>query len=126
MGRSLGAAVAIDLASRKKVGGLVAQSAFTTAFRVLTQVPLLPWDKFRNISKITRVNCPVLIMHGRADEVIPFSHAEKLFAAAKEPKRAYWVERGDHNNLQMFAGKRYFEELSEFAARLDAAAAAGK
>jgi hypothetical protein len=68
----------------------------------------------------------VLIMHGRADEVIPFSHAEKLFAAAKEPKRGYWVERGDHNNLQTFAGKRYFEELNEFAASLDAAAAAGK
>jgi fermentation-respiration switch protein FrsA (DUF1100 family) len=126
MGRSLGAAAAIDLASRKPVGGLVAQSAFTTAFRVLTQVPLLPWDKFRNISKITRVNCPVLIMHGRTDEVIPFSHGEKLFAAAKGPKWGYWVERGDHNNLQMFAGKRYFEELSEFAARLDAAAAADK
>jgi hypothetical protein len=77
MGRSLGAAVAIDLASRKKVRGLVAQSAFTTAFRVLTQVPLLPWDKFENISKITKIHCPVLIMHGRADEVIPFSHGER-------------------------------------------------
>lgn len=115
MGRSLGAAVAIDLASRHKVGGVVAQSAFTTAFRVLTQVPLLPWDKFRNIDKIGRVNCPVLVMHGKQDEVIPFRHGEKLFAAAKEPKRNYWVERGDHNNLQMFAGDRYFEELRAFA-----------
>jgi fermentation-respiration switch protein FrsA (DUF1100 family) len=119
MGRSLGAAVAIDLASRRPVGGLVAQSAFTTAFRVLTQVPLLPWDKFNSISKIAKVHCPVLIMHGRADEVVPFSHGEKLFAAANEPKQAYWVEHGDHNSLQMFAGSRYFEELTAFANELD-------
>ncbi len=115
MGRSLGGAVAIDLASRRKVGGLVAQSSFTTAFRVLTQVSLLPWDKFRSIDKIGRVNCPVLVMHGKQDEVIPFRHGQKLFAAAEEPKRSYWVERGDHNNLQMFAGDKYFQELRAFA-----------
>lgn len=115
MGRSLGAAVAIDLASRRQVGGLVAQSAFTTAFRVLTRVPLLPWDKFRNIDKIMNVKCPVLIIHGRADEVIPFWHGKELFEIASEPKLRYWVERGDHNNLQMFAGSKYFDELRAFA-----------
>lgn len=125
MGRSLGAAVAIDLASKKKVAGVVAQSSFATAFRVLTRVPLLPWDKFRNIDKIGKVNCPVLVMHGRADEVVPFSQGEKVFAAAKEPKRAYWVEHGDHNNLQMFAGDRYFVELREFAKGLEKGPAAG-
>jgi fermentation-respiration switch protein FrsA (DUF1100 family) len=122
MGRSLGGAVAIDLASRRKVGGLVAQSSFATAFRVLTQAPLLPWDEFRSIDKIARVNCPVLVMHGRQDEIIPFRHGEWLFAAAKDPKRSYWVERGDHNNLQMFAGDKYFEKLREFASGLSAPA----
>jgi fermentation-respiration switch protein FrsA (DUF1100 family) len=124
MGRSLGAAVAIDLASRRPVAGLVAQSAFTTGFRVLTQVPLLPWDKFRSINKIGNVNCPVLIMHGRADEVIPFSHGEKLFAAAKPPKLFFWVQRGRHNDLALFPG--YFDQIKAFASGLDQASAAGK
>ncbi|HEU5450602.1 MAG TPA: alpha/beta hydrolase [Terriglobales bacterium] len=126
MGRSLGAAVAIDLASRHPVAGLVVQSGFTTAFRVLTQVPLLPWDKFRNIDTIARVNCPVLVMHGRKDEVIPFHHGELLFAAAKEPKKFLWVTNGDHNNLAMFAGRKYFEALREFAAGLSGSAATAK
>jgi hypothetical protein len=92
----------------------------------LTRIPVLPWDKFRNVEKIRKLNCPVLIMHGRRDEVVPFSQGEILFAAAKEPKRSYWVERGAHNNLQMFAGPEYFEELKEFANGLDKAVAAGK
>lgn len=123
MGRSLGGAVAIDLAARRPVAGLIAQSSFTTAFRVLTQVPLLPWDKFRSIDKIGQVKCPVLLIHGRKDEVIPFRHGEQLFAASRNPKRNFWVANGDHNNLAMFAGATYFEVLRDFSATLQPKAA---
>lgn len=46
-----------------------------------------------------KVNCPVLVMHGRADEVVPLSHGEKLFAAAPEPKRYLWVDEAGHNDF---------------------------
>jgi len=48
-GRSLGGAVAVDLASRKQVGGLIMESSFVTAYRVMTSIPLFPFDQYRNI-----------------------------------------------------------------------------
>ncbi len=114
-GRSVGGGVAVDLAARKPLGGLIMESAFTTAFQVVLPIPVLPFDKFRNIDKIKKVNCPVFVMHGQADETVPFSHGEKLFAAAPEPKLSFWVEEASHNDLIWVAGERYAARLEEFA-----------
>jgi fermentation-respiration switch protein FrsA (DUF1100 family) len=113
-GRSVGAGPAVDLAARQPVGGLVLESAFTAAFRVLTRVPLLPFDKFRNLAKIPRVGCPVLVMHGLADEIVPVAHGQRLFAAAPEPKRALWVPGAGHNDFMWVAGARWAQALREF------------
>lgn len=113
-GRSLGGAVAIDLASRKPVGGLVVESSFVSAFRVVTGYRIFPFDKFRNLDKIGQVRCPVLIIHGRQDEVIPFWHGESLFQAANQPKTNYWVEGAGHNNLKVVAGAKYIKALINF------------
>ena len=75
-GRSVGNGASIDLASRQPVGGLIVQSGFTSAFVVLTKVPLVPFDKFRNISKIRHVNCPALVIHGRVDPLVGLSGGE--------------------------------------------------
>jgi len=120
-GRSVGSGPAIDLATRRPIGGLVVESAFTTAFRVLTRVPLLPFDKFRNIDKIGRLRCPVLVMHGRADEVVPFAHGEALWRAAPEPKRFLWVAGAGHNDFWLVADGPAARALGEFAALLGAA-----
>lgn len=117
-GRSLGGAVAIDLASRKKTGGLIVESSFVTAFRVLTRFPLIPFDKFRNINKIKNINCPVLFIHGRNDNTIPFWHSEKLFAEANEPKFSLWIDEADHNNLSQVGGKTYLQAIRDFADNL--------
>jgi alpha-beta hydrolase superfamily lysophospholipase len=85
-GRSLGGAFAIQLASQKPLGGLVIESSFTSGFRVLTQVPLFPLDRFCNLSKLKTIRCPTLFIHGRRDEIIRFSHGEKLYLSANEPK----------------------------------------
>jgi len=114
-GRSVGAGSAVDLASRKPLAGLIMESAFTTAFRVIVPFPILPFEKFRNIDKIKKVNCPVLVMHGKADEVIPFSHGQKLFAAAREPKRYLWVDEAGHNDFMWVASEQYAKTLREFA-----------
>jgi len=63
-GRSLGAAVALHLASRRPVSGVIVQSAFLTAFRAKTQIPLSPFDKMRNDREIQRLKCAVLLIHG--------------------------------------------------------------
>ena len=114
-GRSVGGGIAVDLAARKPLAGLIMESSFTSAFRVVVPFPILPFDKFRNIDKIKKVNCPVLVMHGKADEVVPFSHGQKLFAAAGEPKRYLWVDEAGHNDFIWVAGDRYSSTLREFA-----------
>jgi fermentation-respiration switch protein FrsA (DUF1100 family) len=58
----------------------------------------------------------VLVMHGRLDEVIPFQHGQKLFAAANEPKRYLWVDEAGHNDFMWVAGEQYGKTLQEFAA----------
>lgn len=117
-GRSLGGAAAVDLAARRPLAGLILESSFVSAFRVLTRVPLVPIDKFRNLDKIAAVRCPVLVIHGEADRVVPFWHGQKLFAAARGPKRSLWVPGADHNDVALAAGARYFEALRGFAASL--------
>lgn len=119
-GRSLGGAVAIDLASRKPLGGLVVESSFVSAFRVVTGYRIFPFDKFRNVDKIKQVRCPVMIIHGRQDEVIPFWHGERLFQLANQPKVNFWVEGAGHNNLKVIAGSQYLKTLQAFRDRLAA------
>ncbi len=118
LGRSVGSGPAIDLAAREPVGGLIVQSGFTSAFRVLTKVPLVPFDRFNNLAKIRRVHCPVLVMHGRKDGVIPFHHGELLFAAAPGKKWSLWSDSAGHNDFEWLARDRYLPALRDFAAQL--------
>lgn len=115
-GRSVGSGPAVDLAAREPLAGLVVESGFVTAFRVLTRVPLLPFDKFRNIDRIARVPYPVLVMHGTADEIVPVAHGRALFDAASVPRRSLWVEGAGHNDFMLVAGERQGQALREFAA----------
>ncbi len=113
-GRSVGGGPSVDLASRKPIAGLILESAFTTAFRVRTLIPILPFDKFNNINKIRNVHCPVLVIHGKADNVVPFAHGQQLFATANEPKRCLWVDGAGHDNVVDVAGAQYVKILREF------------
>jgi abhydrolase domain-containing protein 17 len=114
-GRSVGSGPACDLASRRPVAGLILESAFTSAFRVMTRVRVLPFDKFDNLRKIKSVRCPVLIIHGTEDSVINISHGKELFADANEPKQALWVEGANHNDVAFVGGTRYSDSLKAFA-----------
>ncbi|TAF11209.1 MAG: alpha/beta hydrolase [Nostocales cyanobacterium] len=114
LGRSVGGGSAVDLAARKPVAGLIIESTFTSAFRVVVPFPILPFDKFNNLDKIKNVKCPVLVMHGKLDEVIPFNHSEKLFAAITAPKLFLGVENASHNDFFDLAGEKYSQTLREF------------
>jgi abhydrolase domain-containing protein 17 len=119
LGRSLGGAVAVDLAMRRKPGGLIVESSFVSAYRIMTRVPVIPFDRFKSISKIKNVHCPVLVIHGTKDEVVPFWHGGKLFEMANNPKLSYWVEGAGHNNLHEVAGSSYGQALREFVAMIE-------
>jgi fermentation-respiration switch protein FrsA (DUF1100 family) len=114
-GRSLGGGPAVQMATEERLGGLVLQSAFTSVYRVLTRWPILPFDSYQNERKLADVHCPVLIMHGGADEVIAFHHGQSLFAAAKEPKRHFWVPAAQHNDFTDAAAAGYAVALREFS-----------
>jgi fermentation-respiration switch protein FrsA (DUF1100 family) len=117
-GRSLGGGPATWLAAHHDVGGLVIESTFTSAFRVKTHRKLLPWDKFDNLKYIQKIECPVLIMHGCEDEIIPLWHGQKLYAAALDEKINLWIEGAHHNDYAYVAGLDYFNIFEAFIKRI--------
>jgi fermentation-respiration switch protein FrsA (DUF1100 family) len=124
-GRSLGSGPAVELAARAGLGGLIIESGFTSVFRVVTRWIRLPFDRFMNLEKMARVHCPVLVMHGTKDDVIPVSHGKALFAAANEPKVFFRADGAGHYALPMTAGEDYWRVLTAFAVKLEAGSACG-
>ncbi len=113
-GRSVGGGSATELATRYPIAGLILESTFTSAFRVVVPFPLLPFDKFSNIDKVQKIHCPVLIMHGQADQMIPPEHGQSLYEAAPEPKMSLWVAEAGHNDFTWAAGERHRQALLSF------------
>lgn len=114
-GRSLGAAVALRLAARRQVEGVIVESGFVTAFRVMTGIPVSPFDKMRNSSEIRRLKCPVLVIHGERDTVVEPWHGKRLYELAREPKSAYWVPKAGHNDVSLFGASEYWRRIRAFA-----------
>jgi pimeloyl-ACP methyl ester carboxylesterase len=110
-GHSVGAAVALDLAIRKSVAGVILQGAFVTAFRVMTQIPIIPFDKY---NKIKLLKSPLLMIHGNIDTVIPIWHGKNLYHAAPLPKEFYLVKNAGHNDILMVAGEEYWRTIASF------------
>ena len=121
-GKSLGGAVAIDLASKRDVPALVSDSAFTSTADIGKEIyPFLPMDmlvtmKYDNISKIGSVRAPKLIIHSSQDEIIPFRHGERLFEAASGPKEFYRM-RGTHNDGFLVYEEEFSSRMSDFLKR---------
>jgi len=113
-GRSVGGGSATDLAANVPVAGLILESTFTSAFRVVVPIPLLPFDKFPNRRKLQAVRCPVLIIHGQADQTVPPHHGKALYEAAPDPKRNLWVAEAGHNDLSWVAGDQLRQSLQSF------------
>jgi abhydrolase domain-containing protein 17 len=113
-GRSLGGGSATELAMGHSIGGLILESSFTSAFRVVVPFPLLPFDKFSNLDKLQKIRCPVLVMHGQGDRIIPIKHGQTLYEAASEPKMSLWVAEAGHNDFTEVAGDRLQQTLVSF------------
>lgn len=118
-GESLGCAVAVELARQQPVRGLVLESGFASVPEMARAIyPWLPMHwlcriRYDSLSKIGSVKAPLLSLHSREDEIVPFSQAERLFAAAPGPKKMVEL-RGDHNNGFAACESIYRAALSEF------------
>lgn len=118
-GRSLGGAVAIDLASRKQPMALIVESSFSSAkdmadhlFSLLPNRLLLRF-RFNSIDKISRVGSPVLVLHSPADEIIPYQQGRKLYARAPKPKQFFRLN-GGHNEGFLLNPGPYRQRLKSF------------
>ncbi|MFT3789317.1 MAG: alpha/beta hydrolase [Tepidisphaeraceae bacterium] len=103
-GWSLGGGSAIDLASRKPVAGLFTLSTFSSMPAIaghkywFLPTRLLVTHKFDNASKIGKVTCPTLIMHGRDDHFIPWTMSKRLSELAGGPVTTVFFDGYDHND----------------------------
>jgi fermentation-respiration switch protein FrsA (DUF1100 family) len=120
LGESLGGAVAVGLAVDHPPAALVLRSPFTSlvdAARV--HYPWLPvrWllsDHYPSIERIGRVGCPVLVVAGDSDRIVPESQSRRLFEAAAGPKRYVTVAGADHNHPGLAAGQPLLDSLERF------------
>ena len=120
-GRSLGAAVAVDISLKRPVRAVILESAFTSTKDMAKTMglfaliaPLLP-PNYNNLEKITHIRVPKLIIHGTNDHIVPYSMGETLFDAAEAPKYFLPLEGADHNNTYLVEPKTYFETFAAFA-----------
>ena len=120
-GRSLGAAVAIEVALTKDVKAIIIESGFTstkgmakTMFLFSLFSYFLPAN-YNNLEKIAHIRVPKLIIHGDADHIVPFTMGERLFAASKAPKYFCAVRGAGHNDSYVVGGEEYFRRIANFA-----------
>ncbi len=118
-GKSLGGGAGTDLAVRVHPGGLILQSTFTSIPRMASEIiPFMPrfliTTKMDSLSKIPALKCPLLVIHGSQDEVVPFWMGQELFEAAPEPKRFVEIRGARHNDTVFAPGSGYREAVAEF------------
>ncbi|NET25342.1 alpha/beta hydrolase [Okeania sp. SIO1I7] len=128
-GHSLGGAIAIELATRHpKMAGLIIQSSFTSihdmvdyqgGFYRFFPIKLLLHQKFDSITKLRKLDIPIMLIHGMEDLSVPASMSEKLFAVTPAKiKDLYMVPGANHNNVAAIAGDEYLDRVNKFINQL--------
>ncbi len=121
-GRSLGGAVAVDLATRVPCWRLILESTFTSLSDMARQVLPLPLihrlvtERFDSLGKIGGVRVPLLQFHGTQDLTVPFELGRRLFEAAAGPKEFVPIPGAGHTDTYLVGGTMYREKLRAFLA----------
>lgn len=112
-GESLGTAVSVYAAAElaqagTPVAGVILEAPLSSVSDVAAyHYPLVPVqpllkDRFEAISRVEHISAPLLVVHGSADQVVPLRFGKSLYAAAREPKHALWIDKAGHENLPQF------------------------
>jgi len=103
-GRSIGSGPTVDLVSRNpEIAAMVLQSPIESGARAVFG-PSVGWigyrlDIFRNYEKAPKIHCPVFVMHGTADDIVPFENGKAIHEACKNAIEPYWVPNRGHNDM---------------------------
>ncbi|XP_058736498.1 uncharacterized protein LOC131608922 [Vicia villosa] len=118
-GQSVGSGPTTDLASRlPNLRAVILHSPILSGLRVMYPVKRTYWfDIYKNIDKIPLVNCPVLVIHGTADDVVDCSHGKQLWEHCKEKYEPLWVKGGNHCDLELYP--QYIKHLKKFIAAIE-------
>ena len=130
MGRSLGSACAAEIGSynSSNIAGIIFESGFCDTYQLfrtlfmldhpdLTFQALAPWS---NHPRIAKIQCPVLILHGTQDNIVPFAQGQLINATLPQstPRTFIAIEKAGHNNIQLFKEK-YFTAINQFVSKMD-------
>ena len=122
-GRSLGCAIAAEMAVRHDAYAIVLESPFTSvlamakrAYPFLPGVGLLVGNMYDTLDKVARIDAPIMVLHGDSDEIVPFEMGREVFEAASEPKRFYIIRGAGHNDTYAVGGAPYLDALGSFLA----------
>ncbi|MGI9591024.1 MAG: alpha/beta hydrolase [Myxococcota bacterium] len=118
-GRSLGGAVAVDLAQGRPLGGLILESTFSSladagAYHYSRLLAPMAGDAFDSAAKIGRTRSPLLFFHGDRDRIIPLPLGRALFDAAPDPKEFEIIAGAGHNDTLEIGGPAYFDRIAAF------------
>ena len=121
-GEDIGAAVAIDLATRVPAAGLISEGAYASIIeKIRDDWPLIPWqyllrNQFDSLAKIRDVHMPILLIHSADDELVPFTDSRRLYALAHEPKELVEIH-GPHRDAFIKSFDVYYDKIEQFVRR---------
>ena len=119
-GHSLGASVAVELATEREPKGLVLVSPLSSIRDMANLTPIFrpfSWlvrGHYDSVARIGRINAPLLVLHGDLDELVPIEQGRRLFEAANDPKKFVTVTGAAHNDTYIVGGESFFGALADF------------
>ena len=118
-GRSLGGAVGSWLGAQHTPAAVIIESSFTSGVDMARRLyPFLPAGlitrlRYPVVEYASRLDCPVLVVHSRDDEIIPFEMGQSIYAKVRQ-RKSFLELRGDHNNGFFISRSDYVAGLDDF------------